>query len=653
MAEPHCRPLDEILRELERVAPGVPLLALGQTVFWDEPMKAGLALRLKALGLSRRLVAGAHDTDYFARVPAGMKGGRGRFRAVPHNDTTTRGLWSAAGEFSALFGGETVVTREAMAGAGTRLARIERERPGFLDEATEAFGWRGVVTTDERPPVVSELPVKAALPELKATLDWALRATTDCLAGEARDEAVERADRLRALICDVAEEREGSVGAYYERLLPALYSFAAGEPVDVDATSTTRLLRFNRSTCGLPRFGLVDLFVRPETRGAARAAYDEAVAHGPGMFPLGRFGTGAVPFDLVIPGKGRGTLRIGNRGAVVMTPVPQFLSFRRPLSGVAELAELVEAKFGPDCTLVGKAVSLIGMLATEFSFAFHEGASSYVKVSRTMHARLRETTGWDAVLHPILRVRYATWDALRPVKAWFRLPDVLERAFGTEELPAGSFAERWQGVGEAQEALLAELAKCPKSNCLIKMLDRRLGGSWKRLSEEYVALNSVLESLESALEALIGERDAAYARLREARRARAQAEWAKGEHWRAELFDRPSSEDAEKERAWLGEAVEAAIRATTAAEASLREVRARQTALVRDAGVQKARARRREIELEAELKRARLVREAVVSSRGLRAAERRPSAWWMPVVSGDGAWFRETVRTATAWLEPL
>lgn len=652
MADSNCKPLDDTLRELERVAPGAPLLALGQTVFWDEPMKAGLALRLKALGSARRLVAGSHDTDYFAKLP-GPKGQKGRFRAVPHNDTTTRGLWSAAGEFSTLFGGETVVTKEAMVAAGTRLARIERDRPGFLDEATEAFGWRGVVSSDEKVPIVSELPVKHALPELKATLDWALRETTACLAGDAKDAGVERADDLRALICDVAEDRGGSVGAYYERLLPALYAFAAGEPVDVDATSTTTLLRFNRATCGLPRFGLLDLFVRPETKGAAKAAYDEAVAHGPGMFPLGRFGTGAVPFDLVIPGKGRGTLRIGNRGAVVMTPVPQFLSFKEPLRDVADLAARIEAKFGPECTLVGKAVTLIGMLATEFVFAFHEGASSYVRVSRTMHARLREATGWEATLHPILRVRYATWNALRGVKAWFRLPGVMQRAFGTEELPAGSFAERWQGVGAEQEALLEELGKCPRSNCLIRMLDRRLGGSWQRLSEEYLGLNGKLEALEEDLEALWVKRDEAYARLRECRRARERAEWAKGEHWRAELFEREPTSGALAERAWLGEAVEAAIHATTAAEAALREVRSQQAAKVRDEAVQRARARRREIELEAELKRARLVREAVVSSRGLRAAERRPSAWWMPVVSPDGTWFRETIRTATAWLEPL
>ncbi|RYG26879.1 hypothetical protein EON82_01530 [bacterium] len=652
MADAHCRPLDETLEELERIAPGAPLLALGQTVFWDEPMKAGLALRLKALGSSRRLVAGSHDTDYFAKLP-GEKGRRSRFRAVPHNDTTTKGLWSAAGEFSALFGGETVVTRETMAAAGARLARIEHDRPGFLDEATEAFGWRGVVANDERVPITAELPIKYALPELKATLDWALRETTACLAGSARDIGEDRADDLRKLMCDVADERQGSVGEYYERMLPELYSFVAGERVDVDTTSTTRLLGFNRETCGLPRFGLLDLFVRGETKALAKAAYDEAVAHGPGMFPLGRFGTGAVPFDVVVPGMGRGTLRIGNRGLVIMTPTPQFLSFDEPLTGVADLAEKLESKFGPDCTIVGKAVALIGMLASEFVFAFHEGASSYVKVSRAMHERLRETLGVELRLNPILRVRYSTWNAMRPVNAWLRLPGVLQRAFGTEELSAASFAERWAVVGNEQEELLAELGRCKKSNCLIKMLDRRLGGAWKCLSEEYLRLHADLEALEGEMADLLRERDEAYARLRECRRARVQAEWAKGEHWRAEIFEKKPTAEVTAERTWLSDAVEAAIHATSQAEAALRSVRARQAQRVGDPRVMNARARRREIELEAELKRVRLVREAVVSSRGLRAAERRPSAWWLPVVSPDGTWFRETVRTAQAWLEPL
>lgn len=652
MADPNCRPLDETLKELERVAPDAPLLALGQTVFWDEPMKAGLALRLKALGSKRRLVAGAHDTDYFAKLP-GSKAKLGRFKAIPHNDTTTRGLWSAAGEFSALFGGETVVTQSTMAKAGVRLDRLERERPGFLDEATEAFGWRGVVAQDETVPVVAELPVKLALPELKATLSWALSETTSCLSGEGKQRSEDQADGLRKLICDVADERQGSVGEYYERLLPELYAFAAGECVDVDTTATTTLLRFNRQTCGQPRFLLLDLFLDPNTKEAARRAYDEAVAHGPGMFPLGRFGTGAVPFDLVIPGQGRGTLRIGNRGAVINTPRPQFLSFDEPIASVQELAERIEAKFGPDCTLVGKAVTLIGMLAAEFVFAFHEGASSYVSVSRDFHRRLCETAGWKQKLNPILRIRYHTWDALRAVKGWFRLPGVLQRAFGTEELCIPSFADRWRAVGEEQDALLEELGACRRSGDLIDLLDRRLDGAWRRLAEEHKTLNASLEALEGELQAMKSARDDAYARIRDCRRQREAAERARGQHWRAELFDKEPTPEALAERERLGHRIEAAIHCLSEAEAALRHVRREQVAKVSDPAVLKARARRREIELEAELKRARLVREAVVSGRGLRNAGKRPSAWWMPVVSPDGSWFRETIATAEAWLEPL
>src|SRR5690348_12275153 len=91
----------EALAELEQIAPGAPFLALGQTVFWDEPMKSGIALSSRRLGYHRPFVAGVHDTDYFAKLPSGRRQ-PGKFQAFPHNDTTTKGIWSAAGEFSTL-----------------------------------------------------------------------------------------------------------------------------------------------------------------------------------------------------------------------------------------------------------------------------------------------------------------------------------------------------------------------------------------------------------------------------------------------------------------------------------------------------------------------------------------------------------------------
>src|SRR5687767_2651655 len=109
--------LEEALAELQKVAPEAPFLALGQTIFWDEPMKGGILLASQRLGYKRRLVAGVHDTDYFAKLPSGPRQ-PGRFKALPHNDTTTKGLWSAAAEFSTLFGSETVVSREILQSAG-------------------------------------------------------------------------------------------------------------------------------------------------------------------------------------------------------------------------------------------------------------------------------------------------------------------------------------------------------------------------------------------------------------------------------------------------------------------------------------------------------------------------------------------------------
>src|SRR5436190_4069590 len=146
----------EALGRLEKIAPDAPFLALGQTVFWDEPMKAGIALASKRLGYKREFVAGVHDTDYFAKLPSGKRQ-PGKFKAFPHNDTTTKGLWSAAGEFSSLFGSETVVTREKLQSGGLRVERVRRARPDILDEATEAWGWRGVVSLDDAPPVTAEL----------------------------------------------------------------------------------------------------------------------------------------------------------------------------------------------------------------------------------------------------------------------------------------------------------------------------------------------------------------------------------------------------------------------------------------------------------------------------------------------------------------
>jgi hypothetical protein len=335
-----------------------------------------------------------------------------------------------------------------------------------------------------------------------------------------------------------------------------------------------------------------------------------------------------------------------------MTAIPQFLTFKKPLTSVAELAEIVEAKFGPECILVGKAVTLIGMLAREFVFVFHEGASSYVKHSRKLHQLLADR-GFPLTMNPILRVKYDIWGALQVCCSWLRLPEPLQRGFGTEELCAPSFSARWREVGAEQDQLLGRLANLRRPIELIRYLDTSHGGCWKRLAEEYEGLHDRLGELQVALEQIRQERFGIYDQIRELRRGRELAERLKGEHFRANIFEKTPSEESLLERERLTRAVDAIVHRGTELKAKMIDLRHRQNALILDDEVRRIHERRRSIELEAELKRLRLFRNAVITSKGLAKANLRPSAWWFPLVCPDGLWFRETIDTAECYLEPL
>jgi len=634
------------LKELNCIAPDAPFLALGQTVFWDEPMKAGLILISNQLGYKRRLVAGVHDTDYFARH-AGHQNAK-KYIALPHNDTTTRDLWSAVGEFSRLFGSETVVTRDILQKSGLRVRRVARERPNLLDEATEAWGWKGIVSTSDAGAIANEVPLKDVFPTLKTTFEWALDASRACIVPKDSCNIDEKVDYLKSLLCDTADACPNmTVAEYYRKLLPQLYRFCSDADVELETTATSELLRFNKETAALPRFDIVSLFINPDTRFEAAAAYDRAIEGG-NMYPLSMFGTGAIPFDLVIPGVGRGTIRLGNRGAVIMTPRPQFISFKKPLRDVRELAEAVVSKFGTECVLVGKAVTLIGMLAREFVFVFHEGASGYVKYSRKLFASLP-----GLKLNPILRIHYHAWDSMNACCSWLKLPEPFQRPFGVEQLCSPSFAARWREVGEQQKALLSDLAQLVRPIDLIRYLGRTAGGSWLALASEYESLHKRLEGLKVEVEALRKERIAAIHEYRALKQKRVEAERAKGEHWRARIFEKnPTPEDlAERER--LSQRVEEAIAQIDTAKRAIAKLLEAQSNLARAPEVLAVHERRRSIELEAELKRLSMIREAVICSDGLNHANHRPSAWWFPLVCPGGKWFRQTIESAEYYLEHL
>jgi hypothetical protein len=66
-----------------------------------------------------------------------------------------------------------------------------------------------------------------------------------------------------------------------------------------------------------------------------------------------------------------------------------------------------------------------------------------------------------------------------------------------------------------------------------------------------------------------------------------------------------------------------------------------------------ARDLREALENEAELHRFFLVRDAILASDGLRYTNYRPTAWWLPMVSPDGKWFRNLTQSAQARIEAL
>jgi len=641
-----CSTQEQVLAELQRVAGDAPFLALGQTIFWDEPLKGGIVQRAAELGFPRRLVAGIHDTDYFAKL-SGAKGETG-YRALPHNDTTTKDLWSAAAEFSMLFGSETVINREILTKAGASLKRIERNRPHALDELTEAWGWRGVASLDHRQIITAETPLRDLFGTLYSTLEWAVNSTVDLVAGSNTESSRAQADRLLGMACDASDRPGQSLAAYYQAMLPELYRFVAGDDVEVEATATTELLRFNATTAHLPRFEIVDMFIRDKR---ACAAYNETV-QGTEVYALDRFGTGAIPFELVVPGHGRGTIRLGNRGLVIMTPKPLFASLKKPLTSIHDLAEVVERKFGPDCVLVGKALTLIGMLAREHVFVFHKGASSYVTHSKHLHDRLREL-GWTGHLNPILRVEYRTWDSLNNTCSWFKLPPPLARTFGAEELCSPSFRSRWRDVVREQSDLVEELSHLRGPLELIRYLATKLPGAWESLARDHEQAHDRMAQLHSDLEEIKRRKVALADQNKIAKKLRNDLEHEKGRHWRAEIFEREPLPEALAHRSHLIEQIQATWEESTRLRAAWRELQLEQDMLVSSAEVQDAQRTYRNIELEAELKRVALVRDAVIVSKGLPRAGLRPSAWWFPIVCPSGQWFRQTMHDAEYSLQPL
>jgi len=677
--------------------PQTPFLTLGQTVFWDEPLKAAFCRALEQLSPQAGIIAAVHNTDYFAKLPGGGSGAE-PFLLLPHNDGSTRELWSAAGEISSLFGSETVPTRQKLTANGVafdRLARHATEGAAkFHDDATTAWGWRALVQTDSKSRVANDIRLKDIYPALRRQLQWAFDASLQIL--EQTENAVST-QMLNWLDDFHTQNPDANLTECYQYFTPKLWALVRGEAAcPLETSSTTELLRFNKSTFHLPRFALVDLFLNPATRQAARRCYNEAVQNS-GIYQLEQFGAGALPFDVVIPGQGRGTLRLHDNNIIIETETPQVICSDCDPESLEQLAGTLESTFGPDVTLVGKAVTLISMLGAEYIFVFHEKASSYTTLTQKMNQSLRDA-GMQLSLHPMLRIRYSTWDSLGSTDAEFILPEHLADAFETPQISAAQFADKWEEVCDAQDEIKTQLANCRAPRDLLTWLAEK-DQHWKQKLNEYDAgrqtMNALRARIEEQKQNATKEREKATAASRES----VELETAQGEHWRAQLlplkrqmkdireaaFKRQlqqasqklskTERGAEQELRAREEAQLAALKSTfeehlprrqkffdeidtlrAAARSHKTEARKfirKQSELESATEMQQLRQTLRALEDEAETERLRRVRSAILTSEGLRYTNFRPTAWWLPLVSPDNQWFESLVSSAEARVEKL
>ncbi len=646
----YCPTHSQAFAELDEIAPGVPLLALGQTPLWDEPLKAGVVHCLRASGSTRKFIVGVHDTDYFARH-ASAKRVQGDYALLPHNDTTTKELWSAAGEFSALFGSETVISKETLVKAGTRWARIQKERPGHLDEMTEAFGWRGVVGTKSDPITISQVKLEPVFGAIQNGLNWAISETISMIPGCKSKEICAKSTELQNLLLAAKTTNPSTLAEFYQALLPKLYEFVSGESLEIDTTRTTQLLKFNSQTCCLKRFELVNYFLNPQTRSIAEKAYNDALGSGE-IYTLDRFGSFALPFDVVIPGIGRGTLRVSRKAIIIMTSTPQFITTKIPVTTIEQLASFLEKRFGEDCTLVGKAVSLIGMLATEHIFVFHEGASSYVHLSRKFHQKIIEN-GFPYKINPILRVKYHTWESIGHCDMWLKLPEVLRQPFGAEEISTKSFAGRLEQVVERQHSLINELSKIRRSIELVEYLASNFSSSWSSLATEYAHLQQKMSQSWAKISDIRNQKDQILIQMRLTKAKRNSLEHEKGLQWRAEIFEQNPDKMELLKRQNIIQAIKETADEINQLSIQWRELQNQQDHMVRTPEVLEVRDRIRGLELEAELKRLKLLRQAITCTKGLVKAGHRPSAWWFPLVCPDNGWFKQTTASSEYYLESI
>ncbi|HEY3414787.1 MAG TPA: hypothetical protein VGM51_17245 [Armatimonadota bacterium] len=654
-----------ILRDLRAHYQGTPILTLAQTALWDDPLKALVKALLDAEAPGTRLVLGIMDTDYFSRLPKPPPGFK-PFDVLPHNEGSTRDLWAAVGEMHSLLGAETPLPVHTLAEEGVRFCRVIQAAnagydPGdctrFIDDLTQAWGWRGLAQTKGRRLLAGDVPLRDAGDALIRQVDWALAETS---------RVAERplgpfATRLRARVVEfVGANPDASLTDLYLDLLPGIYQTLLGyEPAGLEYARSSELLQFNRWTANRARFRPLDLFLDPRTAPIAKRHYNGAVRGG-GIATLDRFGPDALPFDIAIPGHGRGTLHLSADLLHVDTDEPIDISLARPITSRRQLAIVLEDSLGPGVALLGKAVVLITMLAGEYIFLFNETGSPYVTRSCRWNALLH-AEGLGLRLYPILRLGVKPWDNVSKAGGHLALPPHMARIFGEDRISATEFERRFRGAVRNAEASLKAIRRFEKPVDWMDHLAGAADGVWTDRATEYRELRAQRAQHGILIQRVNAEGARVLDDLRRVRADVSAMEQEKGQHWRAcvmPLRD-ASPRDEDEFAAAMGRRAEYEARINDTrrkiadAETLRSEIAVRRRELQDDPGVGERAARIRVLEGEAELEKARQVHDAWMTYQALEHSQPRPSAWWFPAVDPSGAWFRAVAESAEFRWQPL
>jgi len=338
----------------------------------------------------------------------------------------------------------------------------------------------------------------------------------------------------------------------------------------------------------------------------------------------------------------------------------------------AGLAEVLETELGPKTALVGKAVALPVMLASEFVMVLTEAASAYIPRTRQMIAAMREA-GIEVQVHPILRMRLETWSALRSCDIEFTLPEHLAQSYGKRIVGSREFARKWHCTVREQSRFLRKLGRMLSPCELVEYLGEEEHETWFKKLRQCMKANTDLLHVQERVDAL--RHTALNTRTRE---DEVQAEIKMLENQRGLLNltairplkrrldalpeDAPAAERkrlrAGYERAAKhGKALLMALETKQTERRRLQERRKqigrKMRAIERGGKATAARRTLHAVHRAAEKARLRLARNAILASEGLEQANFRPAAWWIPAIDPSGKWFDRIRRTARFRLEQL